>query len=131
MSRRLTAVAVLAALLTLAGCAARKPAPSPSAARYEETGQASWYGGKFHGRLTASGERYDKHAMTAAHKTLPFGTIVEVTNRNNGKQVRVRITDRGPFVKGRIIDLSKGAAKRLDMIRDGVVPVRIRQVDRL
>jgi rare lipoprotein A len=131
MSRRLIAVALLAALLTLAGCAARKPPRTPSDARFEEAGQASWYGRKFHGRLTASGERYDMHAMTAAHPTLPFGTIVEVTNRKNGKQVRVRITDRGPFIKGRIIDLSKEAAIRLDMIRDGVVPVLIRQVDRL
>ena len=75
------------------------------------TGIASWYGPGFHGRKTASGERFNQNAMTAAHKTLPFGTIVAVTH--NGKTIRVRINDRGPFVKGRIIDLSKAAARAL------------------
>lgn len=88
-------------------------------------GSASWYGGKFHGRRTANGERYDMNKHTAAHKSLPFGTKVRVTNRNNGKSVIVRINDRGPFVGNRIIDLSRGAAGVVDMIRSGIAPVVI------
>lgn len=76
--------------------------------------KASWYGGKFHGRLTASGERYNMHALTAAHKTLPFGTKVKVTNLRNNKSVVVRINDRGPFIKGRVIDLSKTANQKIN-----------------
>lgn len=75
---------------------------------------ASWYGGKFHGRTTASGEVYNMYALTAAHKTLPFGTKVKVTNKKNGKVVYVRINDRGPFIKGRVIDLSKAAHEKID-----------------
>ena len=78
---------------------------------FEETGTASWYGDKFHGRRTANGERYDMYAYTAAHKTLPFGTILRVTNLDNNKSILVRVNDRGPFVRGRIIDLSRVAAK--------------------
>lgn len=92
---------------------------------HETKGIASWYGGKFHGRQTANGERYNKNGISAAHKTLPFGTIVRVKNLRNGKTVEVRINDRGPFIKGRIIDLSKGAAKKIDMINDGIVPVEL------
>lgn len=91
----------------------------------EEEGEASWYGGQYHGRQTASGEIFNTYDLTAAHKTLPFGTEVEVTNLDNGKTVVVRINDRGPFIEGRIIDLSYGAANRLDMIRAGVARVRI------
>ncbi len=76
---------------------------------------ASWYGGKFHGRLTASGERYNKHAMTAAHKTLRFGSKVRVTNLRNGKSAVVCINDRGPYVRGRSIDLSRAAARKIGM----------------
>ncbi len=89
-------------------------------------GMASWYGPGFNGKLTASGERFRQNELTAAHKTLPFGTIVRVTNLQNARTVEVRINDRGPFVKGRIIDLSKGAAQQLNMIRTGVVPVEVR-----
>ncbi len=96
---------------------------------HAETGYASWYGGKFHGRTTASGETFDTHKLTAAHKTLPFDTMVEVTNLDNGKKVRVRINDRGPFVEGRIIDLSMAAAKEIGMLGEGVAPVRIEIVD--
>lgn len=78
-------------------------------------GYASWYGGKFHGRKTASGERFNQHALTAAHKTLPLGTRVHVKNLDNGQSVIVTINDRGPFVRGRIIDLSRGAARAIDM----------------
>jgi len=94
-----------------------------------ETGEASWYGGKFQGRLTANGERFDTNMLTAAHKTLPFNTIVEVKNLGNDKIVHVRINDRGPFVKGRIIDLSRAAASRLDMVGRGVTNVEIRIIE--
>ena len=89
------------------------------------SGEASWYGPGFHGRLTANGERYDQNAMTAAHKSLRFGTKVKVTNLNNGKSVIVRINDRGPYIDGRIIDVSAAAARSLDMISSGVAPVRV------
>lgn len=92
---------------------------------YYQTGEASYYADAFHGRKTASGEVFDMHQLTAAHRTLPFGTRVIVTNLRNGKQVKVRINDRGPFVKGRIIDLSYEAARQLDMIRSGVTDVAI------
>ncbi len=95
-----------------------------------ETGLASWYGRDFHGRPTASGEPFNMYAMTAAHRTLPLGTIVMVTNLDNGKKAKVTINDRGPFVRGRIIDLSYGAAKRLDMVDDGVAMVRIETLGR-
>lgn len=88
-------------------------------------GVASWYGPGFHGNATANGERYDQNALTAAHRTLPFGTVVRVVNLNNGKSVDVRINDRGPYVDNRIIDLSRAAAGRIDMIQSGLAPVRI------
>ncbi len=90
-----------------------------------EKGIASWYGGKFHGRKTASGERYDMNKLTAAHKTLPFGTRVRVTNLDTGRKVVVRINDRGPFVRGRIIDLSRAAARKVDMIQAGTARVLV------
>jgi len=92
---------------------------------FSQSGYASWYGGKFQGRRTASGEIFDTHKLTAAHKTLPFGTIVTVTNLKNGKKVDVRINDRGPFVKGRIIDLSMAAAREIELLGDGVGRVKI------
>ena len=88
-------------------------------------GKASWYGPGFHGRLTANGERYNQYALTAAHRSLPFGTRVRVTNVNNGRSVIVRINDRGPFIRGRVIDLSTAAASNIGMIHHGVVPVRL------
>ncbi len=90
-----------------------------------ETGLASWYGPDFHERPTSSREIYDMYDLTAAHKTLPFGTMVVVTNLENGKSVTVRINDRGPFIKGRIVDLSYAAAKAIDMVGPGVVPVKL------
>lgn len=105
------------------GCSSKPPVKQPSA--YEAVGLASFYGKRFQGRKTASGERYDIHGLTAAHKSLAFGTRVHVTHLNNGRSVTVRINDRGPFVKGRIIDLSYAAAKRLGMLSQGVVKVRI------
>jgi rare lipoprotein A len=90
-----------------------------------EKGLASWYGEPYHGRRTASGEVYDMHEMTAAHRTLAFGTVVKVERRDTGAEVKVRINDRGPFVRGRIIDLSFAAAKKIGLDRDGVAPVKI------
>jgi rare lipoprotein A len=94
-----------------------------------QTGLATFYGARFQGRETASGEVFDRRDLVAAHRRYPFGTVVRVTNLQNGRQVRVRITDRGPFgsnrAKGAIIDLSTGAARRLDMIEDGVTRVRV------
>jgi rare lipoprotein A len=90
-----------------------------------QTGIASWYGPNFHGKKTSNKEIYDMHDLTAAHKSLPFGTYVVVTNLDNGKSVTVRINDRGPFVEGRIIDLSFAAAKAIDMIGTGTAPVRL------
>lgn len=89
-------------------------------------GQASYYGGKLHGKKTASGEVFDKNKLTAAHKTLPFQTIVEVKNLKNGKKVKVRINDRMPQSNKRVIDLSEGAAKAINMLQDGVVNVEIK-----
>lgn len=86
-----------------------------------EKGQASYYADKFHGRATASGEKYDKTKMTGAHRTLAFGTVVRVTNTANGKSVDVRINDRGPFKAGRIVDVSRAAAEKLGMIQAGVI----------
>ena len=91
-----------------------------------ESGKASYYADKFYGRKTANGEVFKQRKKTAAHKTLPFGTKVTVTNLTNGRSVKVRINDRGPFVKGRMIDLSKKAAKKIDMVNAGVVNVQIR-----
>ena len=101
------------------------PLSSSSSENYPQYGNASWYGGKFHGRKTASGERFNKHEFTAAHRKLPFGTIVRVTNMRNGKEVYVRINDRGPFVKGRVLDLSLASAEALHFNRRGVIRVKI------
>jgi rare lipoprotein A len=89
---------------------------------------ASWYGPKFHGKLTANGEVYDQMAFTAAHKSLPFGTMLKLTNLENGKSVVVRVNDRGPYIKGRDIDLSKGAAMALGSIKPGVIKVKVEQL---
>ena len=111
----------LSAALLLAGCRTLKPR-EPT---YSEQGMASWYGPGFHGKATSNTEIYDMYDMTAAHRTLPFGTHVMVTNLQNGRSVTVRINDRGPFVGDRIIDLSYAAALQLDMLGPGVVKVRI------
>ena len=97
-----------------------------SAAGYDERGVASWYGPGFHQGSTSSGERYDMYGMTAAHKTLPLPTYVQVTNLSNGKNIVVRVNDRGPFKSGRIIDLSYAAAAKLDMLRDGTAFVEVK-----
>lgn len=113
-----------------AGCVGRPHPPPevqarPVAGGHSETGFASWYGKKYHGRTTASGERYDMNRLTAAHRTLPFGTRVRVTNLENGREVEVRINDRGPFRNNRILDLSYAAAQELLMVEQGVIRVQI------
>ncbi len=124
----------LALMLLAAGCgrrsAARLPAPPsvPAKIGTTETGIASWYGVPYDGRPSASGEIFDMRKLTAAHPALPFQTWVEVTNLSNGKQVDVRIIDRGPFVRGRIIDLSMAAARQLDMVRTGTARVRLKVI---
>jgi rare lipoprotein A len=92
-------------------------------ARQLQKGKASWYGGRFHGRRTASGERFNMHALTAAHKSLPFGTLVKVRVVQTGREVVVRINDRGPFSPGRIVDLSRSAADALGLLEEGVADV--------
>jgi rare lipoprotein A len=152
---RSIALAVLACALVLAGCAQSPsaeakesglavaalavPLPVPKPEASSETlalltepeiaesyvGLASWYGRRFHGRLTASGSPFDMAALTAAHPNLPFGSQVRVTNLTNGRVVIVTITDRGPFVKPRVIDLSRAAAERLGFVHDGLARVRL------
>jgi rare lipoprotein A len=102
-----------------------KPTPTPAPSGYTEEGNASWYGIPFHGRHASNGEIYDMYKLTAAHRTLPFETMVRVTNLSNGKSTVVRITDRGPFVDNRIIDLSLAAAREIESVGSGVVPVRV------
>jgi rare lipoprotein A len=152
-SRHLVATFAVIAVLA-SGCASQKPpratVPPPELTRQQEAapeptptpkpsekpkdeakkgksekGLASWYGDPYHGRATASGEVYDMHKMTAAHRTLPFGTVVKVTRRDTGAEVKVRINDRGPFVRGRIIDLSYAAARKIALDIDGVAPVKV------
>jgi rare lipoprotein A len=94
-------------------------------AQQEEVGIASYYSDKFHGKPTASGELYNKNDMTGAHKTLPFGSIVKVTRMDNGKSVRVKITDRGPFISGRIVEISRAAAEKIGLVKAGVAEVRL------
>lgn len=121
--------AAVGALLMLGGCAKKKRAPQAPAkppVGWTEEGVASWYGHPYHGRKAANGETYDMEKMTAAHRTLPFGAVVSVENRENGKKVQVRITDRGPFVDGRVIDLSRAAASEIGMIGPGTARVKLR-----
>lgn len=105
------------------------PIEEAPVARAIGSGTASYYGAKFHGRRTASGEKFDMHAMTAAHRTLPFGTLVEVTNPRNGKTVTVRINDRGPFHGNRILDVSRAAATKLGLIQRGSGTVELALLD--
>ncbi|OGD22274.1 MAG: hypothetical protein A2W03_09290 [Candidatus Aminicenantes bacterium RBG_16_63_16] len=130
MRRKRPAAGVLiaAAVIAGAGCRARTDFfPEGNI----QTGIASWYGGEFHGRLTSSKEIYDMNDLTAAHNTLPLGTHVAVTNLDNGQSVVVRINDRGPFAKNRVIDLSYAAARAIGLIGPGTAPVRIEVLGRL
>ena len=128
--------AALIGALAFSGCSSErsgeqgneKPQDKQSAATkpvHTEVGEASWYGPGFHGHETANGETFDQKGMTAAHPSLPMGTKAEVTNLENGKKVEVTINDRGPYAKDRAIDLSSGAAKKLDMKKDGTAQVKI------
>jgi len=103
----------------------KKYYPIPSSHGFKEVGLASWYGKDFHGRMTSNGETYDMHGITAAHKTLPMDTMLLVRNMENGKNLVVRVNDRGPFVRGRVIDLSYNAASKLGVIRNGTAKVEI------
>jgi rare lipoprotein A len=143
--RILRTAALWGGIFILAACSSQSYAPPPTspgqprpyrvngrwyqpvshARGFEQEGVASWYGREFHGRKTSSGEIYDMYAMTAAHKTLPLGTYVRVRNLNNGETLDVRINDRGPFARGRILDLSYAAAKSLGVVGPGTAPVRI------
>lgn len=130
-ARIASSVVLIAALL--AACSHTLPTVPTEETRsrpegWTETGDASWYGEPYHGRQTASGEIYDMHEMTAAHRSLPFDTLVKITRRDTGADVKVRITDRGPFIKGRIIDLSLAAARVIGLDVDGVAPVKIKVV---
>ena len=119
---------LIPALLFLAACARTVTVtpPSPPIAGAEETGAASWYGHPYHGRRTASGEVYDMNDLTAAHRSLPLGTRLMVTNLDTGQAVEVRVNDRGPLVEERILDLSYAAARVIGADRVGVIPVRLR-----
>ena len=123
LRKALGAIAIALTISAGLGASAAQ-AHQPAAARLI-AGAASWYGPGFHGRLTANGERFDQNALTAAHKTLPFGTKLRVTNEHNGKSVVVRVNDRGPYAGKRVLDLSKGAAQTIGMIGSGVAPVKI------
>jgi rare lipoprotein A len=129
--RAWAALAVLTMAAAAGGCARKKrvsvnPVPPVTApAGWSETGVASWYGHPYHGRASASGEIYDMERLTAAHRTLPFHSWVRVYDLDNGKTVEVRINDRGPFVDGRVIDLSHAAASSIDMVRPGLAKVRL------
>lgn len=121
------------ALGLLVGCSSVSSSASAKTREYarnhELVGQASWYGSKFHGKLTASGEKYNMRALTAAHKTLPFGTIVKVTNTETNKSIQVKINDRGPYAKNRVIDLSQRAFEQLGDTSKGLISVRIDIID--
>ena len=128
------AIVTMCVAIACVGCGKRKHTRAKGTPRIDprigstETGIASWYGIPYHGRAAANGEIYDMEKLTAAHRTLPFGTWVEVTNLDNGRVVSVRIIDRGPFIDGRIIDLSKAAAREIELIGPGVAKVRIKIV---
>lgn len=115
------------AFLFLMGCASERYA-RPSQGTVQR-GMASWYGSDFHGKPTASGEIYDMHQETAAHKELPLHTIIDVKNLDNGRKIRVRVNDRGPYIRGRVLDLSYGAAQKLGMVEKGLARVEIRVVE--
>jgi len=132
ISWKVALILVLIAIIVgafLSSCANNKTTKLVLKPKHSTEGYASWYGPGFNGRKTANGERYNQYAMTAAHKKLPFGTRVRVTNLNNNKTVIVRINDRGPYMRGRIIDLSKKAAKELAMLRTGTAPVRVETLE--
>jgi rare lipoprotein A len=118
-------IVMLIALAAFGGCAKKRARIKVPRIGATETGIASWYGHPYHGRRAANGEVYDMEKLTAAHRTLPFETWVRVRNLTNDRNVEVRITDRGPFIDGRIIDLSRAAAREIDLIRPGIAKVKL------
>lgn len=123
--KRLTHILVIFVSLALVNCAKTTTQSSPGWVGYKESGKASYYAMKYQNRKTASGERFNQWSNTAAHKKLPFGTMVKVTNIRNGKSVVVKINDRGPFVKERIIDLSRSAFSSIGDLKSGIIQVKI------
>ena len=132
-SKNLKLVVTALTFTLLAGCSSTTAVDNGKTKTYAKShtlvGQASWYGKQYHGKRTASGERFDVKAYTAAHKTLPFGTIVRVTNTANNKKVNVKINDRGPFARGRVIDLSQASFEQIGDIKKGLAPVKIEIID--
>jgi rare lipoprotein A len=130
--RRLSRALVASCVVLLAGHAGLHHAVArpETRAAFRQIGLASWYGPGFHGKRTASGERFDQNDLTAAHRKLPLGAEVRVTNLENGRSIVVAINDRGPYVGGRVIDLSKAAARRLGIVEDGLAKVRIEATPR-
>ncbi len=126
---KLSGLVLSTALLLLAGCASAPMRDNAEARGFQETGEASFYADKYQGRKTANGEAFDQAKATAAHKRLPFGSKVKVTNLSNNKSIVVRINDRGPFVRGRIIDLSRSAFAKIGDTKLGVIEVEIKVLD--
>ena len=126
MHLRVRIALAVASLAAFSACATTRPTAGRPA---QDVSIASYYAKALHGRVTASGERYDMHALTAAHRTLPFGSRVRVTNLDNGRSVVVRINDRGPYVEKRVIDLSYAAARELQFLDDGTARVRLEVLD--
>ncbi len=137
MKIRIAITSFVFIVLIITGCASapryviRRPVKgNPGEFTFEkQVGVASYYGAEFHGRPTASGEIFDMDGFTCAHRTLPLGTTVRITNLENGKSIELKVNDRGPFVDGRIVDLSRGAAEKLGMIQSGTAIVKIEVVD--
>jgi rare lipoprotein A len=132
MLSNLPIIALVISIALVAGCSRStdekrddRPGRKEKPPHFVQTGMASWYGKGLKGRKTANGERFDPEELTAAHRTLPFGSIVRITNLRNNRSVSVRITNRGPFIRGRIIDVSPAAARELRMVKSGVTRVRI------
>jgi len=135
-NKKLTLAACLLAL-SVSACSgvaeqivSTAPVAKPLSYTNAESGKASWYGPRFHGRKTANGERYNMNAYSAAHRTYAFGTKICVHNLKNGRGVTLRVNDRGPFIRGRVVDVSRKAAYGLDMVRSGTAPVRVEVLDK-
>ncbi len=123
--QRVLILLILSGVLFAGSCSVTKDKNEKVSYKYYQKGEASWYGPGFNGKKTASGEIFDMNKLTAAHRKLAFGTKVRVTNLNNNKSVIVRINDRGPFKKSRVIDLSKKAAEKIGLVQSGIAPVKI------
>ncbi len=129
MWRSVLLLPIAAVALACSAAGVPGPPPAPVEAGWQEEGEASWYGAPFHGEETASGEIYDMEGATAAHPSLPFGTVVHVRNLDNGRETTLRVNDRGPFVDGRILDVSRKGARELGLLTPGTAQVRITVVE--